>query len=236
MIALSYIMAGWENPHSKKREECNPVKFNVNKHEPGDHKVLGKRFKQRGLSPKSKLIDCIEYLCAHPETPKFICRKLVRHFVCDEPTDAMVQPLIDAWQETKGDLPTVYKALIKVVYDNTGVEKKFLNPETWLLQCVRLGGLNWPPSPDVMDYDFKSKPRNEARQPGFYMRELGHDLLAPSQPNGWPETEAEWMSPELLIRRLTFASKFSNDIKIGKFTNYFKAAEKNFDDMKSQKY
>ena len=233
VISLSYIMAGWENPHSKKREECNPVKFNVNKHEPGDHKVLGKRFKQRGLSPKSKLIDCIEYLCAHPETPKFICRKLVRHFVCDEPTDAMVQPLIDAWHETKGDLPTVYKALIKVVYDNTGVEKKFLNPETWLLQCVRIAGLNWPPSPEIMEYDFKSKPRREARQPDFYMRELGHDLLAPSQPNGWPETEAEWMSPELLIRRLSFAANFANDNKIGKFFDYAKAAEKNFDDTEN---
>ena len=115
--------------------------------------------------------------------------------------------------------------------------KRVFEPETWLLQCVRIGGLNWPPSPEVMEYDFKSKPRNEARQPGFYMRELGHDILAPSQPNGWPETEAEWMSPELLIRRLAFASKFSKDNKIGQFTNYFKAAEKNFDDTENvQKY
>jgi len=229
VINLAYIMAGWENKWSKKREECNPVDFNAKKHEPGTHEVLGKGYKQRGISSETKLFDVIEDLCAHPSTRRFISWKLVRHFVADEPTDAMVAPLVDAWEKTDGDLPSVYKALIKVVYDHTGSHKKFLNPEVWLLQCVRMSGLNWPPSPEVMAYDFKSRPSQPARQPDIIMRELGHNLLAPSQPNGWPDTEEEWLSPELLIRRLAASSKFANDPKYSAFPDYYKVAEKNFD-------
>ena len=29
VIALSYVMAGWEHRYSKKRQECNPVRFNA---------------------------------------------------------------------------------------------------------------------------------------------------------------------------------------------------------------
>ena len=72
---------------------------------------MGKRYKQRGLSPKSKLIDVIEDLCAHPNCAEYVSTKLVRHFVTDEVTPDMVQPVIDAWRETDGHLPAVYKAL-----------------------------------------------------------------------------------------------------------------------------
>ena len=60
VIALSYVMAGWEHRYSKKRSECNPVHFNAEHHEPGTHVVLGKSYKQRGLDASNKLMDAIE--------------------------------------------------------------------------------------------------------------------------------------------------------------------------------
>ena len=39
------------------------------------------------------------------------------------------------------------------------------------------------------------------------MNDMGHNLISPAQPNGWPDTEAEWLSPELLIRRLAVADR-----------------------------
>ena len=209
VVALSYIMAGWENRWSEKREECNPVRFAAENHEPGNHVVLGKTYKQRGLSPKSKLIDVIEDLCAHPNCAEFVSTKLVRHFVSDDVTPEMVAPVIKAWQETDGHLPAVYKALIRVVYAHTGTHKKFLNPEVWFLQSVKLGKASWPPKPEAMAYDFKSKPRGIVNRPRSLMREMGHHPYRPAQPNGWPDTEAEWLSPELLIRRLAVARRMA---------------------------
>ena len=83
---------GLGNRWSKKREECNPVHFEPKSHEPGNHVVMGKRYKQRGLSAKSKLTDVIEDLCAHPSCAEFVSTKLVRHFVTDDVTPEMVQP------------------------------------------------------------------------------------------------------------------------------------------------
>ena len=33
--------------------------------------------------------------------------------------------------------------------------------------------------------------------------ELGHKPFRAKQPNGFPDTEAEWLSPEYLVRRLS---------------------------------
>ena len=42
------------------------------------------------------------------------------------------------------------------------------------------------------------------------IEELGHLPYRPSQPNGWSDFEVDWISPELIIRRLIFASKMAN--------------------------
>jgi uncharacterized protein (DUF1800 family) len=40
--------------------------------------------------------------------------------VTDDVTPEMVHPVIEAWTKSDGDLPTIYKALIRVVYAHTG--------------------------------------------------------------------------------------------------------------------
>ena len=44
------------------------------------HKVLGKTYKQRGLSPKNKLLDVLKDLAVHPETRRFIVSNYVDIF------------------------------------------------------------------------------------------------------------------------------------------------------------
>ncbi len=207
VIALSYVMAGWEHKHTKKRQECNPVHFNQRNHQPGTHTVLGKQYKQRGLNSSNKLLDAIEDLCAHPDCRRFIALKLCRHFICDQPTDAMMQPIILAWEDSDGDLPTVHKALLQVAWDYTGIEQKFQNPEVWFLQMVNMAGMAWPPSPKTMTYTFKNKPRRDQRKPESMLRELGLLPYRPPQPNGFSDMSSDWLSPELLIRRLAFSSE-----------------------------
>ena len=231
VIALSYIMAGWRHDWTKKRQECNPVKFDQKSHEPGNHKVLGKAYKQRGITPKNKLIDVLADLATHPECAKFIAKKLCRHFICDEPTQEMMTPVIAAFEQTDGHLPTVHKALMQVVYDHAKDNQKFHNPEVWLLQMVNMSGAHWPPRPDQMNYDFKDYPKRLMRSPRKYLEELGHSPYRPDQPNGWPDTKLEWLSPELLIRRLTFARRFSSGIHRPQKLDFEEMVSKNFDDV-----
>ena len=211
VVALSYVMAGWRTGYSKKRLECNPVQFDQDQHEPGNHKVLGTAYKQRGISPKNKLTDALKDLAAHPHTRAFIAFKLCRHFICDEPTDEMMAPIISAWDETDGHLPAIHKALMQVVYDHHESQVKFQMPEIWLLQMANMTGASWPPTPKQMEYDFKTKPSGIQRRISEMLEDLGHPPYRPKQPIGFPETKAEWLSPELLIRRLAYSKSFSSN-------------------------
>ena len=209
VIALSYIMAGWEHRYSKKRLECNAVHFEQDRHEPGIHVVMGKSYKQRGISPKNKLLDAIADLVRHPATIDFISFKLCRHFICDEPTEEMIAPVRKAWLETDGHLPAIHKAVLAAAYQHAAHTDKFQNPEVWLLQMVNMTGASWPPPADKMVYDFAFEPTSLQKTPSRYMKEIGHSPYRPSQPNGFGDSKADWLSPELLIRRFTFAHTFS---------------------------
>ena len=233
VVQLSYIMAGWEHRHSKKRKECNPVKFNQKKHEPGNHKVLGKTYKQRGLSPKNKLLDVLKDLAAHPQTRRFVAFKLCRHFITDNPSEDMITPIIDAWEKSNGNLPIIHKALLKVIFDHCDKEEKFQNPEIWMLQMVHMVGGSWPLQADEMKYNFKIKPNNHQRRPRFFMKEIGYEPYRPIQPNGFSDLESDWVSPELLIRRMSAPKEIAKRKIILK--NFEKMIDKNFDNPEEMK-
>lgn len=207
VVALSYIMAGWQIPWTKTRDTANPVKFNRKRHQPGDHKVMGKKYKQKGLSPKNKLLDVIPDLCAHPSCREFIAYKLCRHFICDEPTVEMTKPIVDAWTKSKGNLPDVHKALLKVAYTYADQYQKFHSPEVWFVHLANMFGIKYPVNADLMKYDYKAYPNQTQRMTGTILNEIGHNPFRPAQPNGWPDTEAEWISPELILRRFQFSNR-----------------------------
>ena len=208
VVELSYIMAGWEIPWSKNGW-ANPVKFNQKKHEPGEHTVLGKSYKQRGLSAKNKLLDVIVDLTNHPKCAEFLAYKLCKHFICDHPTQSMTQPIIAAWVASDGHLPTVHKAVLEVVYEHAERYEKFINPEVWVAQTANIFGLEWPRANESMDFSpgqgaHKGQPHggSEAqREVDMILSEVGLHPYKIKQPNGWPDTEIEWISPELILRR-----------------------------------
>jgi len=143
----------------------------------------------------------------------------------------MMAPLIDAFMQSDGDLPTIHKVLMQVVWDHGQDNYKFHNPEIWLLQMVTMTGATWPPSPQMMDYQFDDYPNDIMRSPERYMKEIGHNPYRPDQPNGWPDTKLEWLSPELLIRRLTFARRFSSGVHQPQELDFDAMVEKNFDNV-----
>ena len=93
--------------------------------------------------------------------------------------------------------------------------KKFQTPENWLIQVAKIADLNWPPSPDLMDkYELGQKPFGSHREPERLLRNIGHHPYRAKQPNGWSDHSADWISPELLIRRLVYAKASYNFAKM----------------------
>ena len=83
-----------------------------------------------------------------------------------------------------------------------------------------------------MNYEFKFEPSNRQEQLTWYLNEVGHSPYRPKQPNGWSDYEVDWISPELLLRRLWFASnEIPNHVKIENYSHSFMSLclERNFD-------
>ena len=117
-------------------------------------------------------------------------------------------PIIKAWEKSDGFLPEIHKAAIKVAYEFNDKYKKIQNPENWYLQMAKLANIDWPPSPETMDdYKLGFEPSRIQRSPEKMLKEMGHHPYRAKQPNGWSDISVDWMSPELLIRRLVYGSK-----------------------------
>ena len=100
------------------------------------------------------------------------------------------------------------------------------------MQLSRIFDLNLPISSKKMNYEFKFEPSNRQEQLTWYLNEVGHSPYRPKQPNGWSDYEVDWISPELLLRRLWFASnEIPNHVKIENYSHRFMSLclERNFD-------
>ena len=230
VINLAYIMTGWGHKWNNKVLETGDVWFDQDKHQKGEKIVLGKKYKNEG---KHELSKVIHDLSNHPQCIKFVSTKLCRHFITDNPTKDMVDPVIKAWTNSNGNLIKIHKAVIQQAYKNNNFTYKFQLPEVWIMQLSRIFDLNLPISSKKMNYEFKFEPSNRQEQLTWYLNEVGHSPYRPKQPNGWSDYEVDWVSPELLLRRLWFASnEIPNHVKIENYSHSFMSLclERNFDD------
>ena len=202
VIQMAYIMSGWRPEWGKKRLETGDVHFDPNAHQPGSKIVLGKKYK----SGRKGLSNAITDLVNHPSCREFIAMKLCRYLITDNPTKEMMGPIIKAWEKSDGFLPEVHKAAIEVAFNYSDKYNKFQNPENWLLQMSKMADVDLIPSPSFMDlYKLGNKPIKDHRALERLMDELGQHPYLAKQPNGWSDISEDWMSPELLIRRLVYA-------------------------------
>ena len=231
IIQLAYIMTGWQRRWSKKHLETGDIWFNSEYHQPGKKKVLGKEYK-RG---KKALAAVIKDLVNHPNCRDFVAERLCRYLITDEPTKEMKQPIIEAFKKSDGHLTEIHKAAIKVAFDYNEKYKKFQNPENWFIQVAKISDLQWPPSSTLMDlYELGNKPTRGQRYPERLLKRIGHHPYKAKQPNGWSDISNDWLSPELLIRRLVYAkeSYLFNKPKNNNNEFFHKIVEKNFDNPK----
>ena len=125
----------------------------------------------------------------------------------------------------------------KITFDYNDKFRKFQTPENWFVQVAKISDLEWPIDPKVMDeYKLGFEPSKQRRLPEQLLRELGHHPYRAKQPNGWSDHSDDWISPELLIRRLVYAklshsfSKMQNNNE-----NYYQnIVEKNFGRVQDQ--
>jgi uncharacterized protein (DUF1800 family) len=209
VLATTYILTGWgvQRPDAwHKAGVALGSRFNFDRHEPGSQTVMGKSYSAL-VNNDGKLKDLVDDLAAHPATARHICSKLAAAFLADEPPPAAVQRLTDVFTRTRGDLPSLHKAVVQEVARAGSSARKFQNPETWFWTLFRVSGVPLQVVP----------PQRELRgeRPHDILWELGQPVHNCPQPNGWPLHSREWISREMLDRRLRYAYQFAGRIPDG---------------------
>ena len=159
-------------------------------HEPGQRIVMGVRYDQRGRDQSAAILAD---LAEKPQTAKFICGKLARHFVADDPPPALVARLEKAWMGSGGDLARVAEALIEAPEAWGPQPTKFKTPYEFIVSSYRAAG---------------GEPQAFG-QVGPILTALGQKPFDPGSPKGWPEEADAWAAPDGIVKRMQFAQGFA---------------------------
>ena len=155
-------------------------------HEPGEQFVMGRRFP----SGEEGGVAVLRFLAAHPATHRFLATKLVRHFVADDPPEDAVRRIEGVLRDSDGDLGAA-AAAVTTLEAAWQPLTKLRTPLDYLVATLR--ALEAPePQPD----------------PPYLvgaLRVLGQPMWTAPQPNGWPDSAADWAGPEALLRRIDWA-------------------------------
>ena len=162
--------------------------FNANGHEKGTKTVLGQKIDEGGLKDGLKVIDL---LVDHPSTAKFIARKLAVKFVSDNPSEALVNRVADAFHKSGGDIKTTLRTLFtnKEFFAPENYRAKIKTPFELAISSIRALGAETNGSPAML----------------AMLRKLGEAPYGYQAPTGYPDRAEDWVNTGALLERLNFA-------------------------------
>lgn len=185
VVQLARLLSGWSLGRGAAHNEPDGFLFRPNAHEPGPKTLLGQSFPEGQEGAEQAL----RFLARHPATQRHLGVKLARHFIADEPPPAAVRRIAGTLEGTGGDLGAVARLLVEM-------------PEAW---AQPLGKLRAPQDYAIAVLRALGAGAEAAVLLHQAMEHLGQPLWAPPSPAGWPDTAAEWATPEQLMRRLDWA-------------------------------
>jgi uncharacterized protein (DUF1800 family) len=155
-------------------------------HEPGAKKLLGRSYGEDGVKQGEAIL---RDLAMRPQTARFVCTKLARHFIADDPPAAVVDRMTRAWLDSRAQLPAVYRSLIESSEAWQSPLSKFKTPVDYIYSAYRGLGI----------------PLREKRRALQGLEALGQRAFSPGSPAGWPDISADWDGSSALLKRITWA-------------------------------
>jgi uncharacterized protein (DUF1800 family) len=156
--------------------DAGEFRFRGDWHDNDPKTVLGQRI-HNPHDGKQDGEDVIRLLANHPSTQRYVCTKLARRFVADDPPQAIVNAAVQAWQQTDGDI----KAIVRAIFthpDFDNAPPKLKRPFELLASILRATNANY-------DGDYGLIQRLET---------MGHRPFNWVTPDGYPDIAAAWQN------------------------------------------
>lgn len=188
VIEFAYALSGWSVSRFILRTHMVPAEsgsfvFHPAWHEPGNRVVMGRTYSQRG---EAKGVAILKDLAAHPSTARHISWKLARHFVADDPPEALVARMADRFLASGGDLAQVYAVMVTAPEAWQAPVTKVRTPWDWSVASLRALGVR---SSDGLD-------------PAGMLSALGQPVWSPGSPAGYPDIAGAWAGANMMLQRV----------------------------------
>jgi uncharacterized protein (DUF1800 family) len=187
---LARVLTGWT---IQPLEQGAAFQFDPKKHDPGDKIVLGQTIPENGINEGMQVLDMLAH---HPNTAKFIAKKLAMRFVADEPPPALVDRLAQKFLSTDGDIREVLRTLFK-------------SPEFWSAKAYR-AKVKTPFEFITSSLRATGTDLNNPGPTAGILNKMGMPLYQMVPPTGYSMTASTWMNSEALIDRMNYALALSN--------------------------
>jgi len=187
---LARVLTGWT---LQPLEQGAAFQFDPKKHDPGDKVVLGQNIPENGVKEGMQVLDLLAH---HPNTAKFISKKLAMRFVADDPPPALVDRMAQKFLSTDGDIREVLRTMFKSpeFWSTKAHRAKVKTPFEFVISSLRATG-------------------TDLNNPGPLLGILNGMGMPPFQmvpPTGYSMTESTWMNSDALLDRMNYALRLSN--------------------------
>ncbi|MBD8662890.1 DUF1800 domain-containing protein [Rhizobium sp. CFBP 8752] len=198
--------------------------------EGGSISLLGEVYEDDEAGSQDHL-RMLEDLALNPMTAEHVCRKLVIHFVADEPPADLVAAMTAAWAETEGDLKAVYRAMLDHPRAWSDPGQKIKRPFEFVVsgfRAVDISDKDLSRLLEEMDDDEQeddgpmrkalkmassTAARADAKQRAARANDLtlaalqrmDQPIWQPPSPAGYADLASVWLSPGQLSERIAWA-------------------------------
>jgi uncharacterized protein (DUF1800 family) len=184
VIGATRLLTGWSVDRDGR------FRFFPRRHDFAPQTILGRSFGGYG-NGEAAIESFLRFLAQHPDTAQHLAFEMAQYFVADAPPPALVQAMAASYRDSEGDLRAMTRTMI--AHDAFAAaaarRDKFRTPYRYVMALLRAGGR----APDKVQPLIGS------------LNQLGQPLYGCVQPNGWANTQSEWLSSDALAARVNFA-------------------------------
>ena len=177
------------------RRNAGTFFFNQRVHDDGEKIVLGHKIPAGGGIKDGLMV--LDILAHHPSTAKFIATKLVRHFVADNPPQALVDRAAATFTKTDGDIRETLKTIFfsKEFNSTESYRAKIKRPYELVVSAIRTLGAD----------------TNGGPQTHQWIARMGEPLYGFQTPNGYSDAAESWVNTGALLERMNFGLALANN-------------------------
>ena len=191
VIEMAKCLTGWTIREPRRDPE---YVFRPEFHTRGKKVVMGRTFDYGGEKDGE---EALKMLANNPHTAKFISTELARHFVADDPPEALVARMAKEYEKTGGDIRSVLETMIysSEFWSKNAYRDKVKRPLEIVASTAR-----------ALDADVSvSLPLAQ------WVGRMGEPLFLCQPPTGYSDKAETWVNTGALLNRLNFALQFASN-------------------------